>query len=348
MSIQRPSQTNCLTLHIGLPKTATTKLQRDVFPTFPGYICGSESIGLSGHFSDQFEQLFFDANGHRNFESGTWASEASVLVSRVKRAEGEPIFLSLERLFRWHDPKTGLGWPFLGEDFAGDPHRRGAHPVIKFIDFLQRSVPHIQIRVVITLRNQADFMASLYAQVSKALVNPSQDDFEVKVRNFLGRQEPFFDWHDTVDRLTKVLGRKNVRVLLFESGFNALSHDFAEFLAVDVTPNWSMSRVKEKRLKQAWVIDAHPSRTARKILRSAWPIGTAPNLRKRVTPVVSGIVRLTRSSSSRKSGAIQMSQELRNEILDTYLECNRQLCDFTPYGLEQFGYFPSKESTERV
>jgi len=157
-----------LTLHIGLPKTATTTLQAHVFPQMPGYLGAHQ-----GRVQEQRSELWWnerwDGTHTRRLFEGWWGRRpywreaADPWVEWLCSLKSGQLLLSEERLTRWPPANGGApGRPFL--DDWQSPRLR-PHPVRELIDAVQSAGRgRIKTRVIVTLRNQPEFMASLYAQ----------------------------------------------------------------------------------------------------------------------------------------------------------------------------------------
>lgn len=327
-----------VTLHVGLPKTGTTALQRDAFPDFDGYVCGTESSGYSSILARQLEHLYDLSCDSGNSTTDSWEAKLHEWWVRATEYHVEPKLISLERLFRWRDPQTGLAWPFMGEGSAAWSQREGTHPLVKFLKSLTDTLDAVQFRVAFTIRNQPDFMASLYAQISKTLVYPGQQDFEEKVRRFLQSDDPFFHWSKTLSQIENLVGPENLAVFVYETGVDCVAQELADFLEISWSREHPIGYTKRKGDGDAWVIQRHNARIIRKALRILWPLDVAVKTRRKATPIVGQLVRKLPEVNSQFNGAIKLDSDWRRTILNHYVCENRELQRFTPHNLTHRGY----------
>lgn len=75
------------------------------------------------------------------------------------------------------------------------------------------------VKAIIVLRNQADWIASRYAQRSWRNLWASQSDFERQVKNVLSNNRSHVDWFRHIELLNRALGRNKVLVLFYEELF---------------------------------------------------------------------------------------------------------------------------------
>ena len=194
-----------LVLHIGLPKTATTTLQRHIFPQHPGY-CGKFGDGRP-----MSSCSWWPAHLAWQRQSIGWQKVVESWASRV--AHGHSTFVSSEGLAQWPTSainRRGNSWP-VDDNWANIRVR--PHPICEFLNVVQSGLDAgVPVKVVLTLRVQGAFLASLYAQQSGDMKQPSQSDFEAKVKRLLTENDSFCDWHALVDDVSSVIGRENLAI----------------------------------------------------------------------------------------------------------------------------------------
>ena len=223
-----------LTFHIGMPKTATTALQRHVFPAFPGYVGkGYGSVGQEPHS----EHDFHVQARRRALGSTEWREELADWVEGLHDSGLTDVIFSDETLCAWSDGQLLSRWPMMDAFVAGS--RRRPHPVVEFLGEAKELVGDAtDVRAILTVRNQSDLMGSLYAQVQPFLKEPGQVDFEGKISALLAGDDPFFDFGTLVEELDAALGPASCLVLLHEDGVEHNAHRIADFLGLpsDVLP----------------------------------------------------------------------------------------------------------------
>lgn len=183
---------NKVVLHIGLPKTATTFLQRDVL-----------GRNLEGSISTPM-----------------WNQAVSTEIVEFIRGKRSTLshsvgkFLSSDRAFVSHEDLSlgghGLLW---NQNFRLTPGR-----MLGGLLDLQAQVDG-QFVVLVTLRRQDEWLASAYAESGPALDRPGQLDFERRVSHLIevdAAQRRWFEYYDLVSLLQGAFGESNVHVLLQE------------------------------------------------------------------------------------------------------------------------------------
>lgn len=337
-----------LVLHVGLPKTGTTSLQREVFPGFTGYVCGTESSAHSGDLARQMLGLYQVKGAHRDLTTNDWRADATDWWMQARNVSSRPLLVSLEGLFRWFDPVTGMPWPLMGEGTERWSTREAPHPLISFIRALQVSLPACRVRVVLTSRNQPEFMASHYAQISYRLLTPSQGDFEEKVRQVIRRVDPFFDWSTTALGLVKLVGLENFQLTVFEEGLDQVARDIANFVDDSWHPPSVTAHHNVREGATGWSTTTNRNSQLRGWARSLWPKERLPRIRKAISTTATPVVRFAGGTARSPLSPIRIGPELREEILKAYQESNYRLSKLSGRDLWKFGYHgPGQQENDR-
>lgn len=218
-----------LILHVGVHRSGTTTLQEHVFSRLPGYLgrCRAQYGGY-GHNVVTREllrarKLLLTEDNRRPFKQ--WISQIRDLVAPNEKS----VLLSDEGLCQG---LTGLE-PFM------IPIRQGAHefwrspPIFSFIERISREIgSDWRLRVILTVRNQSDYLASLYARRSDRMPGASQQDFELQVNSILSGAQGWADWALWTEHLMSAVGEENVCVLPLERITHSIYHQWlSEFLA---------------------------------------------------------------------------------------------------------------------
>ena len=223
-----------IVLHIGLPKTGTTTLQKFFFPryssyagmhfppTTPGLLRGDSSRGAKKEW-DLYSKL---ENGYATF-AGVMGPSARIAalntwVEEVARNEQWPVIISNEFLSAW--PRGNLIWLVEGETGP----TTAEHPAVLFLSELRQLLPRdIALKIILTLRNQSDFLASLAAQLGIAGYFTS-----TSFQQLLARRDPYLDYYKLVQGLEDVGGAQHLLTLIFEDGIEANISAIEEFIGV--------------------------------------------------------------------------------------------------------------------
>lgn len=217
-----------LTFHIGMPKTATTTLQRHVFPAFPGYVGkGYGPVGQELH-----SELDFNVQAARRALGSTkWREELADWVEELHDSGLNDVIFSDEALCAWSDGQLLARWPMADAWIAASRVR--PHPVVEFLKLARELVGDAtDVRAILIVRNQSDLMGSLYAQMQPFVASPSQADFEGKIAGLLAAGDPFFDFGTLVEELDAALKPSNCLILLHEDGVEHNAHRIADFLGL--------------------------------------------------------------------------------------------------------------------
>jgi hypothetical protein len=329
-----------LVIHAGLPKTGTTTLQRDVFPRLPGYLGGNSSPENSELFHS-LRALHAERPG--KWETAAWRSRAIQWWEASARADHSvPLIVSSESLYTW-----GLS----GAQYVFEPKRRPTgqfRPLATFIERLSDALlGRAGLRVILTVRNQPEFLASLYAQGSNKFPEPSQADFEARVRALVSARDDSLDWAGCVDALHGTIGPENVLVPVFEDGLETIVRQVGSFVGSGPSAPVPMGRHNARGAgAESWAVRHRTS--AHRVLRMPsvlWPVDVAPKQRRYVKRAI-GLDRLeTRLQRAaqvgerrRSAGTITVTPELRSEVLEAWAESNARLAELLERDLRPHGY----------
>lgn len=192
-----------LVLHIGLPKTGTTFLQRQIFAEI------GDPVFLHRKRSPEAEALCRDLR--RYVKAG--ALVAPFLRHRVRRrldamarTGGVPRFLV-------SDENIALSASGFWQGRGPAPRRVAAR--------IAELLPGERVRVVIGIRRQDQWLASRYAESTRRLGGLGQADFDRRMRDIAAAAElkgplGWLDYAAVGARFSEALGAENVRLVSLE------------------------------------------------------------------------------------------------------------------------------------
>ena len=197
-----------LVLHIGLPKTATTTLQKHVFPSVPGY---------RGKHMPTADKQWLDIVRSWSYQAPNLRTRCAAWTTKLQLEAGDRVFVSEEELSGWPVLGNSAIWPIA--DGYAEAIRTGQHPVIPLLAILKESLGNAWIvRVIFTVREQGSFLSSLYSQREHRMLRPGQDDFASKINSVIMTEDAFCDYASHVIGLRQLVGRENLLVLVHEDG----------------------------------------------------------------------------------------------------------------------------------
>jgi len=189
-----------LIIHIGLSKCGSSTLQRQVFQNAAGYLGTAPGIDRDSNYAKQLQACA--ALGGRQFMNHKELLNWSERVEAFADAQSPAV----HRLILSDETLSGANW--LDD-----------RPVIRLLAMLKERVwTRGQVKVLLVLRNQAERLASSYAQTSSRRPEAGQQGFEDFVLGRLAsrRHRRLLDYSSWIDSIHQVIGKSNSRVLLLE------------------------------------------------------------------------------------------------------------------------------------
>ncbi|MFM9816312.1 UNVERIFIED_CONTAM: sulfotransferase domain-containing protein [Spiribacter pallidus] len=325
-----------LIIHIGLPKCGSTTLQREVFAREQGYLGTHPSLSREDNLAKQLQQC------------GPFGGRQT---------------LSRRGLHRWADRVRAhqkVQWPdvhrlIASDEVLGSKSRLEKRPIVRLLQYLNDEIWHEgAVRALIVFRNQAERLASGYAQGSNSRVNPGQKDFEAAVVHQLEKPGSL-DYAALLHELDAALGIDNVCPLLLEEtnteGFWQTLKDFAglqmlqpaEMVTGEGTQNRRRAGVDQ------WAIspfDAHfkAKVAVDKPLNLLWPrdVGAAfraPLRERLINQVARRYERVyEREAVKPRETSIQLTSSVRARVAERVGRSNQALAHRLGRPIEALGY----------
>jgi hypothetical protein len=275
-----------LYLHIGFPKTATTFLQTIVFPKLNSenfvYLNRKDIVKRQKQHSSFF-----------NYVAGKGFSIAFTRSPDFWKRHGDEFFnmvLGVETADRFaFKAKQNLLISFEGitdpSVFAAPAENRPRKDPYLLKMHLQEckrialDKGFSDVKVLLTIREQAVWLASMYAQTSDRNPEASQTDFEKQVRDLLDPAHKFFisglwlDYLLVYQQISDAIGEKNILVLPQEmlqqdqQGFFKLLLEFLNIDSpailegvLDIVNNTGSDAINSRRSSQnTWQLRKSPS-----------------------------------------------------------------------------------------
>jgi hypothetical protein len=217
-----------LVIHIGLPKTATTTLQEHVLPLAPLYLGKRQRWSSSTRYAADLSQLCAAMPDRSPEEMSDRVGAWVVAVRReVARRAGSgstastPVIISDEGLSRWLS-HAGSYTPISQVEGTQQSYyeaaltRTGELPIAQLLraHLVPAWAPYGAVSVIVTLRDRAALLGSLYAQHSHLMPFASQEDFERQVAAVAAARDAYLCYADSVAALQHAVGDRGAVVVL--------------------------------------------------------------------------------------------------------------------------------------
>jgi len=343
-----------LIVHIGLPKAASTTLQRNLFSGTAGYL--GKSFGANNDLGWQFRNIT------PTEDLSFWTSEARSWVARAIECK-KHLWPETQRLIVSHEDlsqrqtntyrqKRPIGSSQDVSGQQGDLQRHFTTTLLKgFKDYIWKSG---NVKALIVLRNQPEWLASLYVTLSNTFKSASQKDFEAQVQKLIQHGEDYIDWSRWVDDLQQALGQENVCTLLMEDmKQEKFWKELATFMELDDVDPFQFAKLNAtkynvRRFKDnSWKISPLKKRKplAARLIRKYRDYKRLPNTRlvlndltrrmfSSFTPSIAAI-----NGANKRYTEIEMTASLRESILEYCRPFNDRLAkQLNRNDLREIGY----------
>ncbi|PAU82274.1 hypothetical protein CK501_03770 [Halovibrio salipaludis] len=331
-------------LHVGYPKTATTFLQTQVFPEFSAF----------GRASKQPQSKPIDRELKRvalQEPASYWRSrKAERLLSRLFELSDRESVLVSDEHWLWGpkmlSPPQKQGWKDSDD---------GRHPLAQHMEELKRTLSYkfgYRLKVIVTCRNQADFIASYFAQcanryevkvdqrtflnvVNEVLAEPG---FEGKA--FLEYDRLYRDLLDVTEGRTCILFQEQITEECFWRSFATFTGLEAgkglEFLKKQVREGQGVNR--RRVTADTWKVEQYP-------LPKAWmrhlvslPVPGNEELQKKLLLKIRKRINFFKGNKE----TVELDAETKKTILSAYRRSNENLSELCRIDLAELGYLAER------
>jgi hypothetical protein len=321
-----------LIIHLGFPKTATTLLQRGLFAEVPGisYLGKrASSQRLNDASAELVRAIVWSSRAIWERRAGPIVDELLSAADQASIGPG-PMILSYEEIMG-----SCFGSLRVCNRF-GNGRQVGVDPaaiVDRIGVFTDQAWPG-PVRVLLTVRRQDTFLASLFAQTFLWRHATRLNTFDRFVASLCGTDfytagglALDYDW--MAGELVKVMGRERVHLLVYEDIRNdpgRFATDLREVTGIDtaaITERLANADFKVRNVgRQAWRVRRYrgTNRLRHAVQWSRRRVSGAPN-----------------------PAEIVLRDDQSRAILDVYQDSNRRLGERLSRSLEQYGYLPDNQ-----
>ncbi len=328
-----------LCLHIGMSKTATTWLQKNIFPRLFG------DAFRDNPRSQLLQGGIWQGGLARAFRRSPeiWRDRGGVLLREMLGQPGATrtdIHTSMLVSDQSAGPRLLEYGNYVGphwEQERMDPTMLSAH--LKAMRDVTLAEGFAALKVMLVIRRQDAWLASKYAQRSDRIVGASQRDFEARIRYYMDKNEGYYadgiilDYMLLWGALEAAVGEQNILMIPYEylrcdpTGFLQRLNDFhaAETKGEDALALARRAATLQTNVRSiapdTWRL--HPPKRAT-LLRSL-------HHSKAMKQILVGAMFRER--------VIHITEPLRRQILDTYRNSNLAIGARIGFDLQKFGYY---------
>lgn len=349
-----------LLLHIGLGKAGSSTLQSNLFEQIPSYLQGKLfNEKLQGTAGDQEILLWLATNHHLIRNKKMVRKRTAAYLDTVERVadnlniERSYLLYSREMLTMWKTKFThGSCRPILTSPKNFNRGKRiRPWPVASYIqNYLVPAWNRGQVKVLLTLRAQQTWLASVYAQNSHRILGASQHDFEHQIEQMIDREDPYIKWMGLLEDLSTAIGPDNLHVVLLEDlkyQPNEYWGQIAGFLQENIPFETHPEKAIPARIKKSDEEDTWPLRSVGPILKREFEELTYwRNKNSFVTYAKKALGRIEKELYSsfleklifERDEYIYLSENLTRQILYYVKDDNARICNYLGRDITEFGY----------
>jgi hypothetical protein len=320
-----------LVVHLGLPKTGTSTLQTHLFPFLPGYVGRSAGPTQPALFSQIHGIWSSYLYGDR--DASRVADDLTGWVQSLPFEEFDTLLLSSEWFCRWPpSPFSVRDWPTA--DTRWSRPRKGQFPVVPFLAALKDSLPDgMELRTILTVRNQVDFLGSLAAEAGVSNMR--------FVRRLIRRSDRFVDFYSFTTDLENVVGRQSHLTTVFEDGIVRNSELMLSFMGLDrkLLSSAQLGSQHENLRKLAtgsWAVNSQHDIFRQIIKRSV--LKAPPQFFRSIKKPVLFVLRLFERGRGMLRLTVSISKNEKDQILEYCNESNEKLAQHLGRNLRPLGY----------
>jgi hypothetical protein len=312
-----------LIIHIGLHKTGTSAIQQNFLQGKSGYL--GKIKNQRNQTADEVQELAELATHYLFADKAQFAERIERWLDRIEEIHATlkpdiAIKISEEGISNWMEvPDERLRWPIrygIAAHFKYKP-RTGDLPFATFLkDVLGPSVKRRggKIKIVLTLRNQLQWLASFYSQASNRIPFACQKNFEKQVKDLTATNDPILDYFKLAKSLEETVGRDNLAILFQEE--------------MHTESFWQKAKIEFECFDARFHTSTFNRKNVRRTAGTSWALFAKHR-------------RLDFRLRPSKTGEIHLTEKLVADIQSTCSVSNHKLAEFVGVDIAQYGYCES-------